>query len=179
MSTLNLGQQNVATARESIEPAKNPRMKRVKTLKEIREAAKRGPSLSDDLEASIKTVLDLIGNRFSQLKYSGNLLHIKTPADQDDSEASFLDLFFMFPVEDKAAEQSYASISEGTIATLRVLKDFMTKHCDAKHYSFQIKKRTEKTCIYCSINPVRMSEEVFNSLHFLPYPLLECAKFCV
>ena len=38
----------------------------------IRQAAKRDPSLRDNLEASIKPVLDLISNHFSQLKYSGD-----------------------------------------------------------------------------------------------------------
>ena len=118
--------------------------------------------------------MDLISNRFSQLKYSGNSIQIEAPADQDEHESSFVDLFSsIFPVEDEVVEQSFAYISDDTITTLQVLKDFMAKHCDAKRYSFQIRKCTEETCAYCSINPLRMPNEVFNSLHFLPYPLLD------
>ena len=68
MSTLNLGLQNVATARESMEPTKEIRMKSLGILKKIREVAKRDPSLRENLKASIKPVLDLISKRFSQMK---------------------------------------------------------------------------------------------------------------
>ena len=117
--------------------------------------------------------MDLISNRLSQLKYSGNPIQIEAPADQDDYVPSFVDLFPpIFPVEDEVVERSFAYISEGTISTLQVLKDFMAKYCDAKRYSFQIRKCTEETCASCSINPLRIPNEVFNSLHFLPYLLL-------
>ena len=174
MSTLNLGLQNVSTTRVSMEPAKEIRIKSLGTLKKITVAIKRDLSLRENLEASTKPVLDLISNCFSQLKFSGNPLHIEAPTNQDNYKDSFLDLFSsMFLVGDEAVEQSFASISESTITTLQVLKNFMAKHCDTKHYSFQVKKCTEETCIYCSINPVRMLEEVFNSLHSLPYPLFD------
>ena len=56
---------------------------------------------------------------------------------------------------------------------MQVLKYFMAKHCDAKRYSFQIRKCTEETCAHCFMNPLRMLNEVFNFLHFLPYSLLD------
>ena len=68
MSMLNLGLKNVATARESMEPTKEIRMKSLGILKKIREVAKRDPSLRENLKASIKPVLDLISKRFSQMK---------------------------------------------------------------------------------------------------------------
>ena len=43
----------------------------------------------------------------------------------------------------------------------------MAKHCDAKCCSFQIRKFTEETCAYCSINPLPS---------FLPYPLLDLSS---
>ena len=143
-------------------------------MKKIREAAKRDPSLRENVEASIKLVLDLISNRFSQLKYSGNYTKIEAPAAQDDYESSFVELFSsIFHVEAEVVEQSFACISEGTITILQVLKDFMAKHCDAKRYSFQIRKCSEETCAYCSINLLPVPNEVFNSLHFFPYALLD------
>ena len=148
-------------------------MKSLGTLKTIREAAKRDLFLRENLEAFIKPVLDLISNCFSQLKYSCNPIQIESPADQDDYESFFVDLFSsIFPVEDEVVEQSFAYISEGTITTLQALRDFMAKHYDAKSYSFQIWKCTEETCAYCFANPLQMPNEVFNALHFLPYPLL-------
>ena len=117
--------------------------------------AKRDPSQKENLEASIKPVLDLISNCYSQLKYSSNILHIKALADQDDYMAVLVDFFSsVFPVGDETVEQSFASIPEGTVTTFQVLKDFMAKHGDAKQYFFQIKKCSDETRIYCSINPV-------------------------
>lgn len=52
----------------------------------------------------------------------------------------------MFPVGEEAVKQSFG-ILESTITTLQVLKDLMTKHCDAKHYSLQINESNEKICI--------------------------------
>ena len=123
-SMINFRLQNVATAREPMEAAKGIRMKSLGNLKKIREATKRDPSLRDNLEASIKPILDLISNRLSQLKYSDNPIQIEAPADHNDYEASIIDFFpSMFFVEDKVVEQYFAYISEGTIATLQVLKD--------------------------------------------------------
>ena len=77
ISTQNLGLQNVATARVFMEPAKETRMKSLETLKKINEAVKRDPSIRDNLEDSIKPVLDLMSNHFSQLRCSGNPLKIE------------------------------------------------------------------------------------------------------
>ena len=96
---------------------------------------------------------------------------MEAPADQDDYEFSFVDLFpSIFHAEDEVFEQSFPYISEGTITTLHVLKDFIAKHCDAKRYSFQIQKCTEETFTYCSINALRILNEVFDSLHFCHIP---------
>ena len=56
ISTLNLGPQNVATTKVSVGPEKGIKMKSLGTLKKISNAAKRDPSMSDNLEASIKSV---------------------------------------------------------------------------------------------------------------------------
>ena len=63
---------------------------------------------------------------------------MEAPADQDDYESSFVDLFStIFQVEDEVVEKPFAYISEGTITTLQVLKDFMAKHSDKKHFPFK------------------------------------------
>ena len=93
MSMINYRLQNAATVREPVEAAKEIRMKSLGNLKKIREATKRDPSLRDNLEVSIKPVLDLISNRLSQLKYSDNPIQIEAPADHNDYEASIIDFF--------------------------------------------------------------------------------------
>lgn len=48
----------------------------------------------------------------------------------------------MFRVGEETIEQSFASVSEGTVTTFQVLKDFTAKHCDSEQYAFEIKKCT-------------------------------------
>lgn len=48
----------------------------------------------------------------------------------------------VFRVGEETIEQSFASVSEGTVTTFQVLKDFTAKHCDSEQYAFEIKKCT-------------------------------------
>ena len=48
------------------------------------------------------------------------------------------------------------------------LQDFMTQHCKATHYAFQIKKCGSPECDYCSQKPPRLQ----CALHFMPDPVI-------
>lgn len=49
------------------------------------------------------------------------------------------------------------------------LKSFTSKHCQIRHYSFQIKKCMDETCTYCLEK--QMLIEVFSSLPWIPDPV--------
>ena len=74
ISTMNLGLQNIATARLSMEPAKWRVLKPWRILVKLQ---KRDPSMRHNLKTSIKPVLDLMSNHFSQMKCTGHLLNIE------------------------------------------------------------------------------------------------------
>ena len=46
---------------------------------------------------------------------------------------------------------------------------FLKHCCQSRHYSFQVKKCGVSSCTICK--PVRMSMDVFSTLHFLPDPI--------
>ena len=52
----------------------------------------------------------------------------------------------------------------------------MKSHCKCSQYMFQIKKCTDTSCFYCVQHPVRLQKEVFDSLKYLPLPLLDNTK---
>ena len=56
-----------------------------------------------------------------------------------------------------------------------MLKNLMDVHCHLGHYMVQIKKCD--SCWYCSINPPRLPENIFQSLKFVPYPEVENGSY--
>lgn len=53
---------------------------------------------------------------------------------------------------------------------------FLNTHYHASHYAFQLKKCKDPNCYYCLKHPIRLPQELFNTLHFLPLPLLDYTK---
>lgn len=56
------------------------------------------------------------------------------------------------------------------------LEQFMKTHCHSSQYVFQVKKCTDLSCYYCQEHPVRLPEDMFGGLCFLPLPLLDNSK---
>ena len=49
---------------------------------------------------------------------------------------------------------------------------FIKSHCHSSQYIFQIKKCSDATCFYWLEHPVCLPSEIFESLSFLPLPLM-------
>lgn len=47
-------------------------------------------------------------------------------------------------------------------------QNFIEVHGKSSHYGFQLKKCGK--CSYCLLNPIRLDDDVFNQLHYLPDP---------
>ena len=56
------------------------------------------------------------------------------------------------------------------------LKAFVNEHCHSSHYLYQIKKCTKNSCSHCSKHPVRLPQDEFEKLNFIPLPFLNSAK---
>ena len=70
-----------------------------------------------------------------------------------------------------------SKLKKANLRTYENLNSFINTHCKSSCYSFQIKKCTNDVCFYCSVlQPPRLDTEVFNSLQFLPDPMLDATK---
>ena len=52
----------------------------------------------------------------------------------------------------------------------------MKTHCHETHYTFQVKKYFDSACYYCGQHPVRLPQDIFTGLQFVPPPLLNSTK---
>ena len=53
----------------------------------------------------------------------------------------------------------------------------MDSHCHATHYGFQVKKCNKSDCTFCSVlHRNRLEDEMFDTLKFLPEPILDQSK---
>ena len=65
--------------------------------------------------------------------------------------------------------QKDESLTKKNLPSKQELTAFLKHCCTRCHYSFQIKKCGPKSCGMCG--PVRLPNEVFDQLHFLPDPV--------
>ena len=52
----------------------------------------------------------------------------------------------------------------------------MDEHCHSSRYLFQIKKCTKESCSHCSQHPIRLPQDEFEKLKFIPLPRLNLTK---
>ena len=62
------------------------------------------------------------------------------------------------------------------LAKATSLMNFFKTHCHFSNYVFQIRKCKDLACYYCMQHPIRLPDDVFDSLSFLPLPLLDTSK---
>ena len=63
-------------------------------------------------------------------------------------------------------------LSKADLEKCTALQQFLKKHSHSSHYAFQLKKCRDPTCFYCCEHPIRLCDDVFDKLSFLPLPLL-------
>lgn len=55
--------------------------------------------------------------------------------------------------------------------------EFNEKHCQSTCYGFQVKRCKDSECPFCSnMQPIRLPEEIFDALSFIPDPVLDSLK---
>ena len=73
-----------------------------------------------------------------------------------------------------------ASLQQGCLRKKELMRakdfhNFMDAHSHKSAYALQLRKCSLDTCAYCSSHPVRMPLEEFNSLCYLPLPILDAS----
>ena len=170
MSTLNLALQNVSLARTAMSDCNERAVKNKNSLSEVRVAIQQTPGLGDALRDSMAKPLSVVGTRFLSMKIKDNPILLGVPATDVELQEQFEQVSLIDP------SLTVDSLTAKDLEKATSLQAFMTSHCHASKYAFQVKKCTESTCYYCSQHPIRLHHDVFSKLHFLPLPLLDSTK---
>ncbi|KAK6177156.1 hypothetical protein SNE40_015315 [Patella caerulea] len=169
-SNLNLALQNVSLSREHMTDNVEMKMRGINSLKAARDTARRYPAFKEGLIQSVAPVIELLQERFGHLKLKGEPIVISPSANQESIDDFFKivkDLIDQNLIENK--------LTKTDLEKSATLQDFMKKHCRLRNYTFQIKKCANaliENCAYCLFNPPRLPDEVFDTLSFVPDPVV-------
>lgn len=167
MSILNLALQHVALERKPMPENFEKKMKNKSSLGAVRNQAEYTEGFQEAYTESVRPVIDLVNDRFGRMNVKGVPLKTFNAASVPDIEHS-LDV----PKRVTSCDALTPESKTKDVRSCKQLQDFLKQHGKSGHYCFQLKKCSDFTdCTYCSENPVRMDQDTFESLHFLPDPV--------
>ena len=160
MSIVNLGFQSVGMMRKEMTPQIEKALKNCNSLKQLRSAGK-----TAEIKESLQPAVDLLTDITKRLELKGKKFEVETACSNGEVEA------FWEILQDIEPSLSLDDTTQDKIKDKQNLQAFFTHCCQIRHYSFCIKKCRKEDCTICK--PVIMDTETFQSLHFLPDPLLQ------
>ncbi|CAB4398618.1 unnamed protein product [Rhizophagus irregularis] len=163
MSILNLGLQNVAIMRNTMSDESEALFDKADTLDEIRDKANKNSNLEMELRDCIKDVQSLLHSRSERLVLKDQYFKCYNAASEYDINGLFQSMSKVDPLLTRN------DTTQAQLTRHNELVSFMKTHCHERAYSFQIKKCQNVSCNICT--PIRLSQTVFDSLHFLPDPV--------
>ena len=167
MSILNLALQNVSLERKLMDEESEKLVKNDNSVKAVRETIKGHPEMQQKIDESLKPVLDLLNNRFQRMKLKERQFRAADVATEAEMESVFDEVKTI----DASLQQD--CLQKKGLKKAKDFQNFMDAHCHRSTYAFQLRKCLLDTCAYCSSHPVRMPLEEFNSLCYLPLPILD------
>jgi len=162
MSIVNLGLQCIGMMRRERSQEIERAIKHAKNISQVCEAS---PNYKADLEMSLQSPIELLTSITEWLELKGKKFHVFNSATENEISDFWESLNFIDPSIEES-DSSKAVLSSGP-----QLQAFMEHCCQQCHYSFCIKKCGNAECHICS--PVRMDTELFQTLCYLPDPMLE------
>ena len=130
-------------------------------LSAIREAIEEKPSLSEAVQHSASTVINLLNEQFARMKLKGNPIVPHPAASQDDVTDNFESVHFI----DSSIQVGH--LNQATLKNAKDLQVFMKAHCSSTHYLFQVKKCGEDSCSHCGAHLIRLPESELKDIQFL------------
>ena len=162
MSTLNLGLQNCALARE---PASEDVEKHLRACGGMSAIRKQQKVVQDGWEKSVEPVKQTVNDRFKRLMYSGQPAVTHSPAS-----TAAIDTFIANSHSVDATIKSQPDLSQKDLKGKQRLHEFLEWHCCVRHYSFQVKKCGLSPCPFGICQEPRIPSDEFNKLTWLPDP---------
>ena len=170
MSTLNLALQNVSLARTKMSDRFEKLVKNKNTMAVVREAINAVPELHYALQDSMASPMITLGQRFQAMQVKDVPIKLGIPASDSELANQFQHVAFIDP------SLTSTDLKATTLKKADAYQGFFKAHCHSSQYMFQVKKCKDPNCYYCMRHPIRLPHEVFESLHFLPLPLLDSSK---
>ena len=144
-------------------------VKNYNNVKAVCEITKHHPEMQLKIDESLKLVIDLLNNWFEPMKLKQHQFRSADVATEAEMESVFGEV-----------NTIDASLQQGCLQKKELMKakdfqNFMDAHSHRSTYVCQLRKCSLDTCAYCSSHPVHMPLEEFNSLCYLPLPILDAS----
>ena len=169
MSVLNLALQNVSLERNLMDDESEKLVKNDNNVKAVRETIRCHPEMQLKIDESVKPVIDLLNNRFERMKLKQRQFKSADVATEAEMESVFEEV----KIIDATLQQGCLQKKE--LMKAKDFQIFMEAHSHRSAYALQLRKCSLDTCAYCSSHPVRMPLEEFDSLCYLPLPILDAS----
>ncbi|XP_019632046.1 PREDICTED: uncharacterized protein LOC109475723 [Branchiostoma belcheri] len=139
-------------------------------LSSVRQSAKRHPDLKEGFKAAMQPVVRLVSEGFRKMRLKKE--KVRTfPAALDEEIEDIMSILSL--IDEEITPSDAITMTSKDFARRQRLTSFLEKHSKQTHYTFQLKKCTSANCNVCVLSPTRLPPEVFDTLSFLPDPMLD------
>ncbi len=161
MSIINLGFQSIGLMRTRMSEEAERELKNCNSLVQLRIS---GGKHKEEIKKSLQAMISLLSDIVRRLELKKKKFEIFESASDDD----ILNFWELLQTVDSTLTRD--DTTKKNIKNKDDLKSFFDHCCQARHYSFSIKKCGEDSCAICK--PVRMPKEEFEKLKHLPDPMI-------
>ena len=102
--------------------------------------------------------------QFNSLGYKGEAVRVKDSASTDNIAS----LMVVLDCIDPDMDWTETTLKKVKVTERPLVQSFFAKHIRVTQYCFQVKKCRNNECVFH--NTIRMDEEEFSSVHWLPMP---------
>ena len=141
------------------------------TMNEVRQILERYPEFEEHFSNSMEPVKSLLKTRFQNMKIKEGYIECASSASKDEID----EFFNIIHLIDETIKKDKLSTKD--VESSEQLKNFITLHCRATLYTFQMRKCLSEDCFICStLQPIRLKKDTFDSMGFLPDPMLHISN---
>ena len=165
MSIVNVGLQCVGMMRRECSKDFEAAIKKCNNLNQLRKSVS---LFKEEVKSTLQPPIELLSNILEHLKLKDDIFQVFESYDDNK-----LDVVWEI-LEQVDSSLSRADTTQDAIKTLKDIQQFLSHCCQARKYSFCIKKCGSGSCKICK--PVRMDHGVFDTLRHLPDPSINLSE---
>ena len=165
MSIVNLGLQCVGIMREKMDDSYEQQVDKCNNMAQLRRLAAEKSEVMHKTLDSVAPIKVLLTDILQRLKLDEAKFKVFLSASEEEIKQMFSNLL---DTVDTSLEYG-AKLNKEYLQSHPAIVSFMQHCCQARHYSFCIKKCGDPSCTTCK--PVRLSSDIFQMLRFIPDPV--------